>query len=67
MEEIRDTIFVSVNSPRNVSHHQRCLESSSPYFEPDIKVDLEWVNQRERPPRSLSGKYQLKAVLGMGN
>lgn len=43
-----------VNSPRNMSHHERCYNSGTPYFEPDIKPDIEWTNQKERPPQSLT-------------
>lgn len=44
-----------VNSPRNPHHHERCLHSGTPYFEPNIKPDIEWTNQTERPANSLTG------------
>lgn len=43
-----------VSSPRNLHHHEKCYHSGTPYFEPSIKADIEWTNQTERPPNSLT-------------
>ncbi|WAR02602.1 hypothetical protein MAR_009160 [Mya arenaria] len=41
-------------SPRfHPEWHDRCLDSSSPKFEPTVRSHLEWVNSSERPPNAL--------------
>ncbi|XP_052797806.1 muscle M-line assembly protein unc-89-like isoform X4 [Mya arenaria] len=43
-------------SPRfHPEWHDRCLDSSSPKFEPTVRSHLEWVNSSERPPNALIG------------
>ncbi|XP_052797807.1 muscle M-line assembly protein unc-89-like isoform X5 [Mya arenaria] len=44
-------------SPRfHPEWHDRCLDSSSPKFEPTVRSHLEWVNSSERPPNALIAK-----------
>lgn len=38
------------STPVNKELHSRCLDSSSPYYEPEIDLEMDWLNRSQRPP-----------------
>ncbi|XP_076106544.1 uncharacterized protein LOC143075122 isoform X1 [Mytilus galloprovincialis] len=37
------------STPVNREYHTSCLDSSSPYYEPDVDLDMDWLNRSQRP------------------